>query len=65
MDRDAAGHLSVSSESESSAVAKKNPFTPPYDPQLYLGELSLQDGDDASDYVVLVGGVDRRPHLES
>lgn len=63
MDRDAAGQLSLSSES--SAVAKKNPFAPPYNPQLYVGELSLQDGDDVSDYVVLVSGVDRRRHLES
>ena len=63
LDRDAAGHLSLSSES--SAVAKNNPFAPPFVPELYLGELSLQDGDEVSDYVVLVGGVDHRPHLES
>jgi len=60
VDRDAAGHLSLSSES--SAVAKKNPFAPPYDPQLYLGELSLQDGDDASDYVVLLNKYSVAPH---
>jgi len=64
VDRDAAGHLSLSSEL--GAVAKKDPFTPPYVPQLYVGELSLQTGDDVSDYVVLVGGLARRrPDLES
>ncbi|KAI9569651.1 ATP adenylyltransferase-domain-containing protein [Boletus coccyginus] len=52
VDRDAAGHLSLSSEL--GAVAKKDPFAPPYVPQLYVGELSLQDGDDVSDYVVLL-----------
>lgn len=53
VDRDAAGHLSLSSEPDT--ATKKNPFAPPYAPHLYLGELTLQDGDEISDYVVLVG----------
>ncbi|KAH0827857.1 ATP adenylyltransferase-domain-containing protein [Lanmaoa asiatica] len=60
VDRDAAGQLSLSSES--SAVVKKNPFAPPYIPELYIGELSLQDGDDVSHYVVLANKFAVVPH---
>ncbi|KAF8554196.1 hypothetical protein OG21DRAFT_1509208 [Imleria badia] len=56
VDRDATGRLSLSSE------PKKDPFAPPYAPHLFLGELSLQDGDDASDYVVLLNGCSLTPH---
>ncbi|KAG6372278.1 ATP adenylyltransferase-domain-containing protein [Boletus reticuloceps] len=60
VDRDAAGHLSLSSESN--AAAKKNPFAPPYAPHLYIGELSLQDGDDVSEYVALLNKYSVAPH---
>lgn len=62
VERDAAGHLSLSPESGSTA---KDPFAAPYTPHLYLGELSLQDRDEVSDYVVLVRAVVRRLILES
>ena len=62
MDRNAAGQLSLSTEL--SVEPKKNPFTPPYNPQLYLGELAVQDGDDSSHYVVLVRQVNPR-HVRS
>ncbi|KAG9316613.1 hypothetical protein JVU11DRAFT_2667 [Chiua virens] len=53
--RNAAGQLSISSDS--SAINEKDPFAPPYSPQLYVGELSLQDGYESSDYVVLGSSV--------
>ncbi|KAF9241581.1 hypothetical protein BU15DRAFT_87164 [Melanogaster broomeanus] len=62
VERTSEGEVVLSKGANNTAV-KKDPFAPPYVPQLYVGDLSLEDADyGKTDYVVLLNKFSVVPH---